>query len=220
MFGQLQINEQKSPDLFNLPGEEKASAPGGAPGGFSFLGDSSHHPAPIAPVPTKPKSFDPLEANSPPPPHTPQPIAKPHGPPSLDSLLDQASTTNKVDPFTLLMATKGGTAPAAARPPPGAAGLPGAFAPPAGYPGYPPPPAGFAGYPPPPAGYGYPPQPYGASPFQQPGAVDFTVKSAAPKPGAPGAPAPPAAQQSGFGFIGGGSSGGDSFNFVGDLMHK
>ena len=220
MFGSLNINEQKAQDLFALPGEEKATAPGGAPGGFSFMGDSHHPPAPLAPVPTKPRSFDPLEANSPPPPVTPQPQQqRSHAPPTLDSLLDNtpSSSGQKVDPFTLLMTNSKGTAPASARPPTNP-GLPGSYPPNPAFPGYPPPSAGYPGYPPPPAGYGYPPQGhYGAPPFTQPGAVDFTVKSAAPKPGAPGAPQP-AGQQSGFGFIGGGGGGGDSFNFVGDLM--
>ena len=223
MFGALNINEQKQqqqqhtqhpqqPDLFSVPVEEKATAPGGAPGGFSFMAEASH--GPVAPVPTKPKSFDPLEANSPPPPVTPQPV-KASAPPTLDSLLDASITNLHADPFTKLMSTKGSAPPGAIKP--GAPGMPGYPPPPAGYPGYPPPPQGYPGhYPPPPAGYGYPPQPYGAAPFGQQPPVDFTVKPAAQKPGAPGAP-PSAAQQSGFGFMGGGG-GGDSFGFVGDLL--
>ena len=221
MFGSLQISEQKAPDLFALPGEEKATAaPGGAPGGFSFLQETGH-PAPLAPAPQKPKSFDPLEVNSPPPATTPQPQHRASaGPPSLDSLLDNSTAShNRADPFTALMGSKG-MAPGAGRPPAGAPGMPGSYPPGPGFPGaYPQAPAGYGGYPPPPAGYpGYPPQgfpgmpPYGGGPAP----VDFTVKSAGPKPGQPGA-GQPAGQQSGFGFMGAGG-GGDSFGFVGDLM--
>ena len=241
MFGQLSITEQKqggggpaTADLFGVLGEEKASAaPGGAPGGFSFMdGAGGSHAPVVAPAPSKPQSFDPLEANSPPPPLTPQP-SRPAAPQSLDALLDQSA--HKVDPLTLLMTNAKGTAPAAARGP-GGPQMPGGYPPAPGYPAYPAPPAGYPGYPPPPAGYGYPhyppppqagaaPPPFGGSPFSPPAPVDFTVKAAAAqRPVLPaGGPAAQSQQQSGFGFMGGsGSSGGanDSFNFVGDLMHK
>ena len=241
MFGALSINDGgrpgASPDLLSvLGGEEKAAAaPGGAPGGFSFM-DHASQPTVVAPVPQKPQSFDPLEANSPPPIHTPQ-AAKPAAAPSnsLDAFLtDNSSTMHKHDPLAALMANTKGTAPAAAltaaRPPAAAPGAPGAYppgypAPPAGYPGYPPPPAGYPGYPPT-AGYpaypGYPPPAAGGFPFAAAAPpVDFTVKAAgAQRPGLPAQPgAQPAAQQSSFGFIAGGSGGGaDNFNFVNDLL--
>ena len=235
MFGALAINDGgagrpppvASPDLFGLNGEAAAAAPGGAPGGFLFMDQA----AVVAPVPQKPQSFDPLEANSPPPIHTPQAASRPaQHINSLDALLsDNASFAPKHDPLAALMATTKGTAPAsaltAARPPVAAPGAPGAYpagypAPPAGYPGYPPPPAGYPGYPPPPAGYpGYPPQAAGGFPFgAAPAPVDFKVTAAsAQRPGLPGQPGQPAAQQSGFGFMGG-SGGGDNFNFVNDLL--
>ena len=242
MFGALSINDGGrppvgSPDLLGVlgGGEEKAAAaPGGAPGGFSFM-DQAIQPAVVAPVPQKPQSFDPLEANSPPPIHTPQAASRPAAAPTgtLDAFLnDTTSSTHKHDPLAALMANTKGTAPAAAltaaRPPAAAPGAPGAYpagypAPPAGYPGYPPPPAGYPGYPPP-AGYpgypGYPPAAAGGFPFAAaPAPVDFTVKAAgAQRPGLPAQPgAQPPGQQSGFGFMGGGG-GGDNFNFVNDLL--
>ena len=176
MFGALSINDGGAgggrpggaggPDLLGvMGGEEKAAAaPGGAPGGFSFM-DQPAQPTVVAPVPQKPRSFDPLEANSPPPVMTPQaarPAPAPTG--ALDAFLTDSNTAShhKHDPLAALMANTKGTAPAAtltATRPPAAQPAPGVYppagypAPPAGYPGYPPPPAGYPGYPPPPAGY-------------------------------------------------------------------